>query len=166
MKKIIGILLVILTLCSCGGKQEIKPRLQGISFTAEVTYYNEAYSLEGEILSDGTLQVAVTAPEELKGFNIHMINEDITVEYKGLTYSPIEGTMPFSGVMAELYAPIRQIVGSDIMADTEGKIKGGEGVRAYCFTFSPTGLPQKLEIPDESFEIRFYNVTIKEDVND
>lgn len=166
MKKIVSSLLVFLLFCSCSGGKEIQPQLQGITFTAEMTYYNEVYGFDGEILSDGTLKAAITAPEELKDLNLTMNDEGITVEYKGLTYSPVEGNMPFSGVMEEVYAPIREVILSGAVADSDGVLTGGEGVRAYTLTVSPTGLPQKLEIPDESFQIRFYNVSIKEDVND
>lgn len=166
MKKIFFILLSFLVLCSCSAEKNIQPRLGGIAFNAEMTYYNEVYRFEGEILSDGTLKATVTAPEELKELNFTINSEQTTVEYKGLTYSPVEGNMPFSGVMTDFYAPIREVMLSEKIADKNGSLIGGQGVRAYRFTFSPTGLPQKLEIPDESFVIRFYNVSIKEDVND
>ena len=165
MKKILFLLLIFLTLCACSGGKSIEPKLSGVTFTAEMTHYNEVYSFSGEILSDGTLKAAVTAPEELKDINFTINDEGTTVEYKGLTYSPVEGSMPFSGIMEELYAPIREIISSGATANSEGLLTGGEGVRAYALTVSPTGLPQKLEIPDESFNIRFYNVSV-EDVND
>ncbi len=166
MKKIVSVLLVLFLLCSCSGGKEIEPQLRGITFTAEMNYYNEAYGFVGEILSDGTLKASITAPEELKDLNFTISGEGIMVEYKGLTYSPVEGNMPFAGVMEEVYAPIREVILSDAAADSDGVLTGGAGVRAYTLTLSPTGLPQKLQIPDESFEIKFYNVSIKEEVND
>ena len=169
MRKIFSVLLVLLALllCSCSSAKEIRPYLAGISFTADMTYYNESYGFDGEIFSDGTLKISMTEPEQLKDLNITVSGEGMTVEYKGLTYSPVEGSMPFSAVLEEFYNPLREIVLSDTaVADSNGVLTGSAGTLGYTLTVSPTGLPQKLEIPDERFTVKFYNVSVKEDVND
>lgn len=166
MKKILSILLICLALCSCSSAKSIVPRLSGISFTADMTYYNEVYAFDGEILSDGTMKATVTSPEELSELEFTLTGEGTTVNYKGLTYSPVEGSMPFSKIMEDIYLPIREVALGDATADGNGILTGGEGSGEYSFTLSPTGLPQKLEMPDERFFVKFYNVSVKEDVND
>ncbi len=165
MKKIILVLCLLLTLCSCSGEKEVKPQLGGISFGAEVSYYNENYGFDGQLQKDGTLTAVITEPKELEGLSFTLNGDAVTVEYKGLRYTPVEGSMPFSRVMEELYAPLREIVLSETtLADKEGRVVGEDG--RYTLTVSPTGLPQKLSLPDKRFEMRFYNISVNEDTDD
>ena len=57
MKKIISVsffILLALALCGCSGKKtDISPVTRGISFTAELTYYNECYLAEVKIAESG-----------------------------------------------------------------------------------------------------------------
>lgn len=157
MKKIICLVLLLTTLCSCGGGREIKPQLTGISFTAEISYYNENYSLDGVISKNGEFVFEIKEPEELCDLRISLIDGQTRVDYKGLTYTPLEGTMPFAKVLSEFYSPMEEIIRDDsLLAKSDGIIKG-EG---FTLTVSPTGLPLKLEIPDERFEVKFLNVSI------
>lgn len=157
MKKIICLGLLLITLCSCGGGKEIKPQLSGISFTAEIVYYNEKYSLDGVISKDGEFTFEIKEPEELSGLKISLIDGQTKVDYKGLTYTPLEGTMPFAKVLDEFCAPIEEIIKDDtLLANSEGIIKGV----GFTLTVSPTGLPLMLELPDERFTVKFLNVSI------
>ena len=165
MKKILSVLLVIMLLCSCSGG-EITPHLCGIGFKAEMTYYNESYAFLGELSENGTLKAEITAPEELSELVITISHDSTTVNYKGLTYTPVEGTMPFSAMLEDFYNPIKAVIDSGLTADKNGKLTVGSGTDKAEFTLSPTGLPQKLELPDERFSVTFYNVSVKEDVND
>lgn len=166
MKRLVCVLLMLLVLCSCSGG-EIEPRLKGISFNAEMTYYNECYNFGGEVLSDGTLKVTLTEPEELKDLSFTLSGENTVIEYKGLTYSPVEGSMPFSRIIENFYKPLREVaLSNSCEVSKDGVFKSDNGAQSYTITFSPTGLPQKLEIPDERFSVRFYNVSIKEEAND
>ena len=65
MKKLICAFMVLVCLCSCN-KNEIRPHLLGISFAAELMYFNEVYSFDGEILNDGTLIAVMKEPKELE----------------------------------------------------------------------------------------------------
>lgn len=165
MKKALVSILLVITLCACSGG-EIKPCLGGISFTAEMVYYNESYSFEGELSVEGELTAVMTAPEELKDLKFTLNAEGTVVDYKGITYTPTAGTMPFSKTMESFYAPVKEVLQGGLTADSKGILTLGEGVEAATFTLSPTGLPQKLEIPDKRFCVTFYNVSLIEDVND
>lgn len=164
MKRIFSVLCLLLVLCSCASAKEVKPQLGGISFSAEVTYYNENYAFDGHLEKNGTLKAEITSPKELEGLNFTLNGDSVTVEYKGLSYTPVEGSMPFSRVMEEIYLPLRELALSDkVTSDKEGRV---EEKGRYALTLSPTGLPQKLLIPDNRFEVRFYNISVKEDSND
>lgn len=159
MKKLLLIPLCLLLLCSCS-KKEIKPQLCGIGFTAQVEYYNEQYSFEGEISEDYTLTAVITAPKELKDLKITTNGAETRVEYNGLSYTPVEGTMPFSQVLCDFLTPIKEVAVTGALADSDGKLTIGSGVKKANLTLSPTGLPQSLEIPDERFLVTFLNLRI------
>lgn len=161
MKRFLAVVLMLLTLCSCSGEKQQKLHLGGITFNAAVNYYNENYEFEGHLKKDGSLEAKIVSPKELEDLNFTLNGESVQVEYKGLTYTPVEGSMPFSTVMEGLYEPLRELVFSDsAAADKEGRVVDADG--KFTLTVSPTGLPQKLEIPNSSFEVRFYNVSVEE----
>lgn len=163
MKKLILVLLILLSLCSCT-KNEVSPRLKGISFTAELTYFNEEYVFDTTVQKDGTLTAYMKEPKELEELKLTVNTDGITADYKGLIYSANEATMPFSRIMEDFYLPLRRLMDEGSMsADKDGKISGKVGESKYILTVSPTGLPQKLELPDEHITVKFYNVTIKEE---
>ena len=159
MKKAVLSLLLCFTLCACSSG-EITPCLKGISFTAEMTYYNESYCFDGSISTQGELTAVITSPEELKDLKLILGEKGTTVEYKGITYTPVEGTMPFSAVLKNFYNPIREVMAEELLADGDGKLKTGEGTEAAVFVFSPTGLPQTMEHRGKGFSVNFYNVSI------
>lgn len=160
MKKLCISLLILLLLCSCGVKKEITPRLSGISFTAEINYYNENYTLDGVISKDGKFLAEIKEPEELRDLVITLDGDKTQVNYKGLVYTPLEGSMPFAGVLSEFYGQICKIIKDEPVSSTSDGIIKGDG---FTLTVSPTGLPLKLEIPDERFTFNFYNVSICEE---
>lgn len=164
MKKIFAAFLVCFILSSCGSSHTVKPTLLGTEFTAKMTYYNEQYSFDGKITEDGKLIAVLHEPEELSDITLTLGGEQTVAEYKGITYTPIEGNMPFSAVMERFYLPIKDMAYKEsVDLDSEGAVKDTEG---YKFYLAPTGLPSRLEIGDENFSITFYDISISEDVND
>lgn len=163
MKKILSALLVIICLCSCSSG-ETKPKLTNLSFSAELTYYNETYLFDGRLLDDATLKATIKQPEELKDLNLTVTPEGITAEYLGLTYTANEATMPFSKTIWDFYLPINNIINNtEAVADKNGALNGEANGNKYILTVSPTGLPQKLEIANGRILVKFYNVEIKEE---
>ena len=162
MKKILALILVILTLSACSGKNDVKPTLKGISFNADITYYNENYKGECTISEDGALTLKITEPELLSGYTVMLNGEGITAEYLGVTFTPNLSNMPVSSVITEFYEKITELANSETVekkGDTY-MIKGGKDADAYTLYISPTGLPQSLEMPDERFRVYFYNTTV------
>ncbi len=163
MKKIICIFMVLFCLCSCS-KSEVSPQLLGISFTGELTYYNEEYVFEGEILKDCTMKISVKEPEELKDLNITVTDKVMKAEYKGLTYEANEATMPFSRVIQNFYTPLSIITNDNTLkADKNGEVNGEFGGEKCSLIVSPTGLPQRFELRNKQLILNFYNVSIKEE---
>lgn len=164
MKKVFAAVLVCLMLCSCGSANTVKPTLLGTEFTAKMTYYNEQYSFDGKITEDGKLIARLSEPEELSDITLTLDGEQTIAEYKGITYTPIEGNMPFSAVMERFYLPIKDMAYKEsVELDSDGAAKDTQG---YKFYLAPTGLPNRLNIGDENFSITFYDISICEDVND
>ena len=151
-------------LCSCVSANTVKPTLLGTEFTAKMTYYNEQYSFDGKITEDGKLIARLSEPEELSDITLTLDGEQTIAEYKGITYTPIEGNMPFSAVMERFYLPIKDMAYKEsVELDSDGAAKDTQG---YKFYLAPTGLPNRLNIGDENFSITFYDISICEDVND
>ena len=163
MKRLLLALMVLLCLCSCT-KKEIKPILTEISFTGELTYFNEIYVFDGEILKDGTLKATIKEPEELEELKLTVTEKGMRADYKGLTYEANEATMPFSRIVQEFYTPLNMLIGQEsLTANKNGEISGKAGETDYLLTLSPTGLPQKLELETRHITVRFYNISIKEE---
>lgn len=163
MKKLVFIFIMLISLCSCKDTQ-IEPKLTQISFTAELSYFNEVYSFDGQILKDKTLKITMKEPEGLKDLNLTVNSDGITAEYMGLTYIANEATMPFSRIIAETYTPLVALAGEEsVTADKNGEISGKADEIEYKLTVSPTGLPQKLELDSRHITVKFYNISIKEE---
>ena len=164
MKKVIipFIFLLCLLFSSCSSAV-VKPHLGGIAFRGEITYFNEKYSLEGQMGEDKTLKAKITAPKELSDLIFTITEKETMVEYKGITYSPVEGAMPFSALMDRFYKAMTLGQAEGLTADSDGKLTIENDGRKITFFLSPTGLPQKAEIENSNFVVNFYNVSIKED---
>ena len=160
LKKLICVFMVLVCLCSCN-KNEIRPHLLGISFAAELMYFNEVYSFDGEILNDGTLIAVMKEPKELEELKLTVKPDGIEADYKGLKYTANEATMPFSGIVKEVYASLNSLMGKEsLIADDNGEISAKVGQTDYLLTLSPTGLPQRIELPGKHISLNFYNVSI------
>lgn len=163
MKKLICVFIIALCLCSCS-KVETQPRLLGTTFTAELEFYNEKYVFDGELLKDATLKISVNEPEELKDLNITVTDDVMRAEYKGLTYEANAATMPFSRVIEQFYLPLKAIASDKTLkADNKGEINGEFGGEKCSLIISPTGLPQTFALKGKQLNLRFYNISIKED---
>ena len=89
MKKtflLITVLSVIAVFCSCSKAAHITPVTRGISFTAELTYYNESYIALVTVSKNGDTDIAFTAPGTLNGLMLHFGESGVTAKYNGLEY--------------------------------------------------------------------------------
>ena len=160
MKKFVFILCSLLFLCSCSSA-EVKPRLSDITFTAEMSRFNESFTFEGELDGKGNLVAKMTAPEEVKDLVLTLKDGKMTADYKGLVYSPVEGSLPFSSLLKDFHAPLLQIIREGLCANGEGKLSGKVENNEYTLFVAPTGLPQRLEMLGGNFTVRFLNIGVK-----
>ncbi|MBO5199783.1 MAG: hypothetical protein J6B93_00730 [Clostridia bacterium] len=166
LKRVISVFMLILLLAGCSGSKT-EPSLCGISFRADMVYYNESYSFDGRISENGVLTALIIEPEELEGLEFTLDGKTTTVNYKGLIYTPVEGSMPFCRMIEDFYSPIRTLLDEEgPTADSDGNISRGKGADAFTLQLSPMGLPQTLKMPDDRFYVTFYNISVNEDVNE
>ncbi len=165
MKKVVFIILCVIFMSSCNsGEKFITPILSGISFTAEIDYYNEYFACDVTIDQDKTMKLTVTQPQDISGMKLIFSGDKVTAEYMGITYTPHTDTLPVGGVAQTLYSIIRQLDDDTVLETQDGKnciFKGRIDDRAFSFSFTPSGLPLCIDIPDQSFSIKFSKVEVK-----
>ena len=166
-KAVISVLMLIVFLCGCGGKNKSAiPVTKGVSFIADVTYYTECYTCEVAVDEKGIMTATVTSPEELSGVKLKFDGENVTAEYLGLTYTLKTDTMPLGNVALSIYTVFTHIAENGLTAEQdesnciiENEIEGEK----YEFIFAPSGLPLELKMPQKELKVIFNNVTVKED---
>ena len=166
-KAVISVLMLIVFLCGCGGKNKsATPVTKGVSFIADVTYYNECYTCDVAVDENGVMTATVTSPEELSGVKLKFDGENVTAEYLGLTYTLKTDTMPLGNVALSIYNVFTHIAENGLTAEQdesnciiENEIEGEK----YEFIFAPSGLPLELKMPQKELKVIFNNVTVNED---
>lgn len=165
MKKIIWVLsLTVLFLCACGeNKADITPVTIGISFTAELTYYNECYEADVTVAKNGETDMEITSPDTIKGLVFHFNGEKITAKYAGLEYKTDFKALPESACCTKLYEILKDTFREDISVTLEGNsyyILRDSADLSYKLCLGATGLPISAEEKSSGFTVNFKNVTI------
>ncbi|MEE1239123.1 MAG: hypothetical protein UHO61_04285 [Acutalibacteraceae bacterium] len=165
MKKVISVLfLAVLFLCACGeSKVNITPVTSGISFTAELTYYNECYEADVTVAKNGAADMEITSPDTIKGLTFHFGNDNVSAEYKGLEYKTDFSSMPECMCCAKLYEILRDTLKEYISVTSEGDsycIFRESSDISYKLYLGATGLPISAEEKNSGFTVNFKNVTI------
>lgn len=166
-RAVISFLILIIFLCGCGGKNKTTvPVTKGVSFTADVTYYNECYTCDVAVDEKGIMSATVTSPQELSGVKLMFDGENVTAEYLGLTYTLKTDTMPLGNVALSIYNVFAHIAENGLTAEQHESnciIENEIGGEKYEFIFAPSGLPLELKMPQKELKVIFNNVTLKED---
>ena len=166
-RAVIPVFILIIFLCGCGGKNKTAtPVTKGVSFTADVTYYNECYTCDVAVDEKGIMSATVTSPEELFGVKLMFDGENVTAEYLGLTYTLKTDTMPLGNVALSIYNVFSHIAENGLTAEQDESnciIENEIGGEKYEFIFAPSGLPLELKMPQKELRVIFNNVTVKED---
>lgn len=164
MKKIISVLsLVILFLCACGEKKiAVTPVTSGISFTAELTYYNECFEADVTVAKNGETDMEITSPDTIKGLVLHFNGEEITVKYAGLEYRADFKSLPEGACCARLYEILKDTFNEDVTVTSEENsyyiMRDSKDI-SYKLYLGATGLPISAE-DNNGFTVNFKNVTI------
>ena len=164
MKKIISVLfLAILFLCACGEKKiAVTPVTSGISFTAELTYYNECFEADVTVAKNSETDMEMTSPDTIKGLVLHFNGEEITAKYAGLEYRADFKSLPEGACCARLYEILKDTFNEDVTVNSEENsyyiMRDSKDI-SYKLYLGATGLPISAE-DSSGFTVNFKNVTI------
>lgn len=166
MKKIFSLVLTVavsVLLTSCGKGTAIAPKTTGISFTAELEFFENKYEAAVTVRPDGNAEVQIISPDTLKGLEFDFSGKAVTAKYLGLEYKYNMDEQPSVAAAAYLYEILkdisekgRQITLEDGRFYTDGRT---ENIK-YRMYFGATGLPISASDEDNNFVITFKNVTI------
>ena len=158
MKKLLCIFSLLL-LVGCTKSAEIKPITRNISFTGEMTYYNEYYELSCEIDQSGNMEIGFTQPEELNALNFKIENGEIKSEFKGISY---DFSDPHKTAFIDfIYTVFKADSPTVYEKDDEFFIKGSYDGGEYKMFLGASGLPIKITDSSGRFQIIIKNTTIK-----
>lgn len=160
MKKIIPIILLVLSLAACGNNKEVTAVTEGISFNARCDFGGSRSECFVKAYGGGNLSCRFSSPESVAGLTADFDGSQITLTYKELTY-PLSSPMPTEN-LAEI---INRVVtsASGKAAETEDEkctVNGTAGSYPYTLILSETGLPISLSVPALDFYAEFSDVTI------
>lgn len=167
MKKIISVLLLAalsLFLCACGGKKvNVTPVTRGISFTAELIYYNECCEAKVTVGENGQADMEIISPDTIKGLTLHFDGGDVTAKYAGLEYKTDFSALPEGACCTYLYRILKDTFREDVSVTLEGEnycILRDSGDISYRLYLGGAGLPISAEDSQNGFAVNFKNVTI------
>lgn len=150
-------------LCACGEKKlSVTPVTSGISFVAELTYYNECFKADITVANNGETDMEITSPDTIKGLVFHFNGEEMTAKYAGLEYKSDFKSLPESTCCARLYEILKDTFNEDVTVTLEGDsycISRESADISYKLCLGATGLPISAE-DNSGFTVNFRNVTI------
>lgn len=154
---------MILFLCACGEKKiAVTPVTSGISFTAELTYYNECFEADVTVAKNGETDMEITSPDTIKGLVLHFNGEEITAKYAGLEYKADFKSLPEGACCARLYEILKDTFNEDVTVNSEENsyyiMRDSKDI-SYKLYLGATGLPISAE-DNSGFTVNFKNVTI------
>ncbi len=160
MKKFLCVILPLL-LVGCAAESDIKPVTRNISFTAEMTYFNEYYEMVAEVDENGDAKISLTHPEELSGLTFNIKNGDLIAEFNGIKIEADDSykTAAVNFLYSAFKAEEPKVYKNNNRFFTKGKCDGGE----YTMYISGTGLPLKICDSADRFEIVIKNATIQKE---
>lgn len=158
---LVSFLLVFLIACNADNSRVVKPNLQSISFTADITYYNENYTADCIIGSNGDLRVVMTSPDSLKDLSLEYSGNNCKVIYNELVIDNAESYLPETFPVKLLKDIIKSAEKAQVVQDDKKIIiKGNYKGNNYYLSLAPTGLPIALDLPDYGMSVAFKNVAV------
>lgn len=160
MKKILCVVFMLL-LVGCVDTVDVKPVTQNISFTAEMTYYNEYYEMTVDISDSGNADITVTHPKELDGLRFVIEDGTLHCEFEGLRLDVNDNHK--TAAVNFLYAPFFDSNQRVYKKDSEFFVKGGCDGGEYIMYITESGLPLKLCDSADRFEVIIKNLKVKKE---
>ncbi len=146
-------------LCSCGTKtRKITPITKGINFESEISFYNETYKCNVNILKNGDTEIAFSFPEELSGLRINYSGKNVTVNYGGIEYTSVIEGLPQYSTSNIIYKIFSNNYTQVLYEEDNYFVKFKDGDTDYKMYIGATGLP--IEIKSPFFNAKIKNATI------
>ncbi len=157
MKKIL-LLIFVLTLCGCSSTAKVKPVTRGLTFTAEITYYNEYYECDVEINQTDQMKISLTYPEDLNGLVFTQKNNKIITEFKGIKCETVDSysQTAINYIFKAFENETQKAYKNGEKLYTKGSLGDGE----YTMYITEAGLPLKICDSLQRFEITIKNLTL------
>lgn len=157
----ISVLLFLLLLVGCGSNTNSAVlNLHNISFLAEVTCNNMAYSVDCCIGTNKDFSATVVSPDYLSGITYSLENGNSVFSYEGVRISDIDLLLPDDNFLV-LFKEILCTCDGAVFDANKGKntVIGNIGGNSYSIVASPSGLPISMMIDGIGAKITFKNVT-------
>ncbi len=159
MKRIFSAVLILLLLCGCSNKTEIKPVKTGILFSAIATYYNETYECNCDIQKNGDMTVEFTYPADIEGLKFKFSDNGVSVNFKEIEY--VSEKIIFENSVASLIYEVMSGKSSEVYESEDVfYIEGVNNDFEYKLEIGATGLPIKITTRPDIAKIEFKKVTV------
>lgn len=147
MKKFLCSFLGLLLLCSCVNENskdvETEPlEISGFRCVIRTTLNDIEITADAEYMASGTIQVAFTAPETVKGMQINCMGGEYTVNYKNLELTVSGEKMPFNMLCRSLEECINNAQGTTPEKD--------ENTESLIYTYTAEGHVCRLFVNPET----------------
>lgn len=158
---LLALIFVFLIGCNADTTKAVKPNLRSISFTVDITYYNESYTADCIIGSSGDFRVVMTSPDSLNGLLLEYSGNNCKVSYNELVIDNAESFFPQISPVKLLKEVITNSESAQLVQDDKKIImKGNHNGKKYYLSLAPTGLPLALDFPDYGMSVAFKNVAV------
>ena len=158
--KILLPVFIILLFSGCKSNEEAVMNLRSISFTSDITYYNENYSADCIIDSDGNFTALLTQPQSIAGLLLEYVGGECKIKYNGIEIKNSGSMLPANCSVDVIYNILNDCENTLHSADNGNiEARGEYGGHKYLLSASPGGLPISLEIPDMGITVSFKNVS-------
>ncbi len=161
MKRIFSVILVLLLLSGCGiVSTKVEPVTKGLTFSCDITYYNETYSCNGDIHKNGDMEIEFISPADLEGLKYTFTDKGVAVNFNEIEY--ISQKIVFESSAASFINEVLQNCDTTVMKHddifyTEGTTTDFE----YKLELGATGLPIKITTRPDAVLVVFKNVKIQ-----
>ena len=147
---------------ACSKADSVKPQLNNITFVADVSYGEEKYTLKSSVASDWTFNARVVSQGETENMQFAISPSGACVSYGDLKFTVEDAALPRENTVQLLYAAIKAAAGENLQKDERKNcsVEGTLYTSRYTFSFSPSGLPLSLVIPDYGYKAVFRNVSV------
>jgi hypothetical protein len=149
-------------LVGCGSaKTKVTPQTKGITFSCDVTYYNETYECKGETNDKGEMSIEFLSPEDINGLKFEFTQSGVTSSFKETEYK--SQRIVFENSVATFIYEVLSSENTDVFKENDRLFtEGVTDTFEYKLHLGGTGLPLKITTRPDAVEVVFREVKIIE----